>query len=75
MNLDRAKILMIALAALALVLIALASSFRSDILFMAGLAAFLLLMLVWFLFNRCPHCGRHLGDDTGAYCPHCGKRL
>ena len=75
MSLDRVKMLIIALALLALALIAAASAFQSGVLFMAGMGSFLALMLVWFLFNRCPHCGRHLGEDTGAYCPHCGKRL
>ena len=26
-----------------------------------------------FLFNKCPHCGKHLGRSEGDYCPFCGK--
>lgn len=75
MDLHRAKMLTILLAALALALFALTACFRQTWMFMAGTGCFLAMMVVWFLFNRCPHCGRHLGNDTGVYCPHCGKKL
>lgn len=41
-------------------------------------AAFLLIMVgvvQWVIFNRCPHCGRHLGRDVGDFCQYCGERL
>ena len=36
-------------------------------------------LILFFVFIRCPHCGRHL-DRTGLYssathCPFCGKPL
>lgn len=27
------------------------------------------------LFNRCPHCGKHLDRSNGDFCPYCGKRI
>lgn len=75
MNLHRAQMLIMALAALGLLLIAMCGAFKSGVLFMGGTGCFLLMMLVWFAFKRCPHCGKHLGQSTGIYCPHCGKKL
>ena len=75
MNLYQTNLLIIALGALALLLIALAGGFKSPALFMAGLAAFVAVGLVDFIFKRCPHCGKHLGRDSGIFCPHCGKKL
>ena len=42
---------------------------------MGGLLCFILVVLVDLLFKRCPHCGKHLGRDTGIFCPHCKKKL
>ena len=28
-----------------------------------------------FLFYKCPHCGKLLGRNEGAFCQHCGKRI
>lgn len=28
-----------------------------------------------FLFNRCPHCRKQLGNNAAKYCQHCGKSL
>ena len=28
-----------------------------------------------FLWNKCPHCGKHFGRDGGDYCQHCGKPI
>ena len=75
MNLHQAQVAIIGLAALALLLLPLGSSFDSDILIILALLCFLLMMVIWFLFRRCPHCGKHLGQGTGARCPHCGKKL
>lgn len=75
MNLHQTNLLIIALGAAALLLIAMASCFKSSVLFMAGLAAFIAVVLVDFIFKRCPHCGKHLGRDSGIFCPHCGKKL
>ena len=75
MNLYQTNLLIIALGVAALLLIALASAFKSPPLFVAGLLAFVAVVLVDFVFKRCPHCGKHLGRDSGIFCPFCGKKL
>lgn len=75
MNLYQTNLLIIALGGLALLLIALAGCFKSSALFMAGLLAFVAVVLVDFIFKRCPHCGKYLGRGSGIFCPHCGKKL
>ena len=32
-------------------------------------------LILHFLFNRCPHCGKQLGKSDGLYCQFCGKSL
>lgn len=27
------------------------------------------------LFNRCPHCNKFLGRNSGKYCHHCAKNI
>ena len=39
------------------------------------IGVFIALCVVEFGFCKCPHCGRGLGWDDGAYCQHCGKKL
>ena len=75
MELHRAKLLVMALAALTLLLITLTALFKISFFFIAGMLSYIAMVVVWFLFNRCPHCKKFLGRDTGVRCPHCGKRL
>lgn len=28
-----------------------------------------------FLYNKCPHCKKHLGRNTGEFCHHCGGKI
>lgn len=28
-----------------------------------------------FLYNKCPHCGKQLGNQETKYCQHCGKPI
>ena len=28
-----------------------------------------------YLYNKCPHCQRHLGRNEGHFCPHCGEQI
>ena len=28
-----------------------------------------------FLYNKCPHCKKHLGRNEGTFCQHCGGRI
>lgn len=33
------------------------------------------LIILSFLFNRCPHCRRFLGRSGGPHCRYCGKDM
>ena len=75
MNLQKAHLLLILFGALGLVLLPLGAVLRSDLILYAALLSYVLAVAVWFRFNRCPHCHKHLGRSTGLYCPHCRERL
>lgn len=44
-------------------------------LIVAGMIIMLCSIVVYFVFYRCPHCGRFLDRSTGEYCPYCGKKI
>lgn len=69
------RLMMIALGALTLLLVPLGAWLSCAGAIYAGLVCYILVVLVWFGLNRCPHCGRHLGRHTGLYCPYCGEKL
>lgn len=47
----------------------------SDVAVLLGVLLIGLAIGLYFLYWRCPHCGRDLGRDGGAFCPHCGKQI
>ena len=53
-------------------MLAIAVSFFSTKIAGAVLAVSLIQM---FLFYRCPHCGRALNRNDGAFCQFCGQSL
>lgn len=69
------RLLTIILGALALLLVPLSTWLSSVHILYAGLICYILVVLVWFRLNRCPHCRRHLGTHTGLYCPYCKEKL
>ena len=69
------RLLMVVLGAAALLLVPLGAWLQSVPVLYAGLGSYILVVLVWFWLNRCPHCRRHLGRHTGLYCPYCGEKL
>lgn len=75
MKLERVRLLMISLAALALVLLPIGSALQSDVIVIAALLSFILSVFVWRTFYRCPHCRKFLGQFTKNICPHCGQHL
>ena len=75
MNLQKARLLLILFGALGLVLLPLGAVLRSDLILYAALLSYVLAVAVWFRFNRCPHCHKHLGRHTGIYCPYCKEKL
>ncbi|MBR4291919.1 MAG: zinc-ribbon domain-containing protein [Oscillospiraceae bacterium] len=44
-------------------------------LFIIGAVVAFSCLIPHFLFNKCPHCGKQLGNNEAAYCQHCGKRI
>lgn len=72
---SQVRLLTALLGALTLLLLPLGAWLRCSGLLYAGLTCYILVVLVWFRFNRCPHCRRHLGKHTGRYCPYCGEKL
>lgn len=69
------RLLTVVLAALALLLVPLGARLNSSVLLYAGLVSYILVVLVWFAFHRCPYCRKHLGKHNGLYCPYCGEKL
>lgn len=75
MNLQKARLLLILFGALGLVLLPLGAVLRSELILYAALLSYVLAVAVWFRFNRCPRCHKHLGRHTGIYCPYCKEKL
>ena len=75
LNRAQVQLLSIILGALTLILVPLGFGLKSKAVLYAGLICYILVVLVWFRLNRCPHCRKHLGKHTGLYCPYCGKKL
>ncbi len=75
LNRAQVQLLQLILGALSLLLVPLGFGLKSGVLLYAGLICYILVVLVWFRLNRCPHCRKHLGKHTGLYCPYCGKKL
>ena len=32
-------------------------------------------IIFYYIFYRCPSCGRYLDRSTGQYCPYCGVNI
>ena len=41
----------------------------------SGMIVAILCLVPHFLFNRCPSCGKQLGNNESKYCQHCGKPI
>lgn len=46
-----------------------------DLLGIAGAIVEFSCLIPHFLFNKCPHCGKQLGRNEGAFCQFCGKHF
>lgn len=75
MKLGYVRFLLVVLGALGLLLFTLGGGFKNVALLYAGMICYVLAVFVWFGLNRCPHCHKRLGSNTGLYCPHCGEKL
>ena len=47
----------------------------SALLMMAGIIVAFSSLIPHFLYNKCPHCKKQLGRNTGAFCQFCGQKL
>ena len=52
----------------------LGSCFYEPLMVSGGIVA-VSCLIPHFLFNKCPHCGRQLGNNEKDYCQHCGERI
>lgn len=56
------------------VMIMLAGRWYEPIFFL-GIIVTLSCMIPDFLYNKCPHCKKHLGKNAGQFCQHCGGKI
>ena len=79
MKLGTARILVWSIMAAVVLFGIIALATQSPIAYILMGAALVAELIVFFVFIKCPHCGRHL-DRAGMnpeieYCPFCGKSL
>lgn len=68
---DRLKIALLG----ALLLLGMLAHSGSTVCLVLMFMVFPAFCFVEFTMNRCPHCDRHLGRDTGLFCQHCGEQI
>ena len=73
MSLKKARKLRDTLMILGIVIILLANLWTP--LMFIGFAVALSCLIPDFLYNKCPHCQKHLGRSIGSFCPHCGEKI
>ena len=71
----RADLLRGILAVLMILFAMVARAKAGPVLLVLALVAFIAFLAVEFFMNRCPHCGRYLDRNWGAFCQHCGERI
>lgn len=49
--------------------------FIYDPLLIIGVIVTVSCLIPDFLFNKCPHCGKHLGRNEAKFCQFCGKPI
>ncbi len=64
-----------AIALVSVAILLYGASSEDSYLMVTGIAVAAAALLFRTIVVRCPHCGRALGRDFGAYCQHCGKRI
>jgi len=50
-------------------------AYLSEFLIVVGAIVAFSSLIPHFLFNKCPHCGKQLGRNDGAFCQYCGKPI
>ena len=51
------------------------ASYIYEPLFISGVVVMFSCLIPDILFNKCPHCGKNLGRNSGDYCQFCGKPI
>ena len=51
------------------------ASYIYEPLFISGVVVMFSCLIPDILFNKCPHCGKRLGRNSGDYCQFCGKPI
>jgi hypothetical protein len=49
--------------------------YAGNVGFIVGVVIMVCAPIFYFIFNRCPNCGKYLGRARGKYCQHCGEKL
>lgn len=75
MDLQTSRLLRMLFGTLGLILLPLGAALSSGILIYGAFISYIIAVFLWFRFNRCPHCRKHLGRHTGIYCPYCKEKL
>lgn len=50
-------------------------SYFYEPLMVSGVVVASACLIPHFLFNKCPHCGKQLGNNEAKCCQHCGKEI
>lgn len=50
-------------------------SYFYESLMVSGIVVASACLIPHFLFNKCPHCGKQLGNNEAKCCQHCGKEI
>ena len=50
-------------------------AFVEESLFVVGAVIASTCFIPELLFNKCTHCGKHLGRNDDEFCPNCGKPI
>ena len=51
------------------------AGYFADFLVIIGAIVLFSALIPDFLYNKCPHCKKHLGRNEGNYCHHCGAKI
>lgn len=54
-------------------ILSLLGGYYYEPLFIVGVIVMISSFIPHFLYNKCPHCGKNLGNNGGPYCQFCGK--
>ena len=51
------------------------ASYIYEPLFISSVIVMFSCLIPDLLYNKCPHCGKNLGRNSGDYCQFCGKPI